>query len=215
MFLVNNLIWSEGIYILVTLIIVTIAAYFINKFLLFVSIFFIMFSIYFFRNPERNYININDNSQIVSPADGKVIDMQESEEPAFEGFYKKISIFLSPFDVHVNWIPISGKIENVIYKPGKFVFAYAPKSSEINERNDIVLTDEKSRTILVRQIAGFIARRIVCWVQPKQLVKAGEKYGMIRFGSRVDLFLPKNVILNITVGDRVYGGQTILGRWTC
>lgn len=216
MILFNNLIWTEGLYILLISIIIAIVAYYIKPFLFFIVLLFILFCFYFFRNPDRVCKEaLSDSTIIISPADGKIVDLQVSDTDEFEGFSQKVSIFLSPFDVHVNWIPISGIITQILYKQGQFVMAFVPKSSEVNERNSIVITDEKGRTILVRQIAGTIARRIVCWLKPNQQVKLGEKYGMIRFGSRVDILLPKSVNIDVKVGDRVYGGQTVLGRWLC
>lgn len=213
-FFINNLIWTQGFVIFIFCIITAISGYFFCKWLLFASVVFLIFTFFFFRNPVRSLPEGNNNI-IISPADGTIIDIQSSSNGAFEGFDHKISIFLSPFDVHVNWIPISGIIEHIIYKPGKFFVAFEPKSSELNERNEILITDRAGHRVLVRQIAGFIARRIVCWVKPKEYVKIGQKYGMIKFGSRVEIFLPSSVQILVKKNQYVCGGSTVIGRWIC
>ena len=209
-FIINNLLWSKGIYIVATEITFMVIFFYIYKNLFYVFLFLLLFSIYFFRNPERKCVEaINNNNIIVCPSDGKVVDIQYD----LEGFSKRVSIFLSIFDVHVNFSPMSGKIKQIKYTPGKFLMAYLPKSSELNERNDIVLEGEGNKVIKVRQIAGIIARRICCWVKEGDFLNLGDKYGMIRFGSRVDIFLPKNVKLNVKVGQKVRGGETVLAEW--
>lgn len=209
----NNLIFTQGKYILLFALIAIIGSYFLSFILFAITLGFLLFAFYFFRNPDRvNYEALTDDSLLISPADGKVVAIEQGD---FEGFTQRVSIFLSPFDVHVNWIPVSGVIEKQIYRPGKFAVAFAPKSSEINERNDILIRDAKGRSILVRQIAGIIARRIIWWVKEGDHMKSGQKYGMIRFGSRVDILLPKQVDIQLIVGQRVYGGQSIVGRWLC
>jgi phosphatidylserine decarboxylase len=172
---------------------------------------FIVFSIYFFRNPTRVFAE-SDQDALCCPADGTIVDIVQTAHE------QRISIFLSPFNVHVNWIPMSGRIEKVTYKPGQFIAAYVPKSSELNERLDIVITNNNynaQRTIIVRQIAGMLARRIVCWATEHMFVKSGEKYGMIKFSSRVDIILPLQVTLAVTLGQKVRGGETVIGRWSC
>lgn len=218
--MLNNLIFKEGKYILIISAFVALILYFINSFLFLASLLFIAFSFYFFRNPERiNYETLDNDDIILCPSDGKVVDIVDNIDTnseargQLEGFDKKVSIFLSPLDVHVNWTCVAGNIEKVAYKPGKFVAAFVPKSSEVNERNDIIIKNNNG-SILLRQIAGTVARRIVCWVKPGTDVQIGQKYGMIRFGSRVDILMPKNVALSVKLNQRVFGGQTILGRWT-
>ncbi len=211
-FLLYNLIWTHGFYILLGTLAFLALSYFINRWLFYLGLAFLVFTLYFFRNPDRSDFKF-DSCDIVSPADGRVVDVQP--EGNFEGYDQKISIFLSPLDVHVNWTPIEGIIREVNYKPGKYLMAFEPKSSELNERNDIIIEDSKNRKILIRQIAGFIARRIVCWVNPEERVSMAQKYGMIKFGSRIDILLPRSVKLNVEVGQRVYGGQTVIGRWVC
>lgn len=213
----NNLIWSQAWLILLILSLLTVACYLINRFLVVVPIILIVFSFYFFRNPERVCPEYKtDNNIIICPADGKVVDIQKIDNNTNNyKFDKKVSIFLSPFDVHVNWTPIAGTIEKIEYTPGQFLMAFLPKSSEINERNDITIINSNNRKILVRQISGTIARKIVCWAHTGQVVQACYKYGMIKFGSRVDILLPECATIEVKVGQTVLGGQTILGRWTC
>ncbi len=171
----------------------------------------LIFSIYFFRNPNRSCPRaLQDPFLIVSPADGRIVEIKDVEEKG--NYYVRISIFLSPFDVHVNRVPVAGTVAEINYRPGAFIVAYAPKSSEINERNDLILVTHQRATIIVRQIAGFVARRICWWVHEGSRVATGEQYGMIRFGSRVDLFVPRTTTVSVTVGNYVYGGQTPLGR---
>lgn len=212
-FFSSNLLWSEGFYILIWLVVASLMGHIFYRPLFYVGLLFLAFSFYFFRNPERTCVAaLNDASVLVSPADGTVVDIQYSPTDGLEGYTQKVSIFLSPLDVHVNWMPMAGIIENVVYRPGTFSMAFLPKSSEFNERNDIIINDN-GKKITVRQIAGTIARRICCWVEKGQQLRSGYKYGMIRFGSRVDVLLPKNVTLAVGVGQKVCGGYTVLGRW--
>jgi phosphatidylserine decarboxylase len=208
----NNLLFSEGRTILAIGVIGTLLGFMVYPWLGLIGLCFLAFSFYFFRNPERLCTEKGNPSVIISPADGKIVAIERALDDRFEGFSQKISIFLSPLDVHVNWTPMAGEVCQVKYKPGKFLVAYTPKSSELNERNDVILVD-RERKILVRQIAGKAARRIVCWIKPGQTLEAGVKYGMIRFGSRVDVLLPYGVHIEVRQGDRVQGGGTILGRW--
>jgi len=213
-FLKNNLFWTEALPIFFVILGVGVVSLIFYKPFLFVVFGFFLFCLFFFRNPDRVCNEAStDSSVIISPADGKIIDIVYDEKNGIEGYAQRVSIFLSPFDVHVNWAPISGKIKEVKYKKGAFKVAYLPKSSELNERNDLLIEDEDGRTIRVRQIAGTIARRIVCWKREGELVEAGQKFGMIKFGSRVDILLPAAAKLNVGIGQKVYGGQTVLGRW--
>jgi len=213
-FLKSNLLWTEGLAVFFVLTGLGVASFFLFRPLFYLVVAFLAFSMWFFRNPERVCeVGLKDSSVLVCPADGKVVDVQFSVDKKIEGYSQKVSIFLSPFDVHVNWVPIAGRIKKVSYSPGQFKFAFLPKASELNERNDLLLESPNGKTIIVRQIAGTIARRICCWVKEGEQVAFGQKYGMIRFGSRVDIFLPENVELFVGVGQRVYGGQTVLGRW--
>jgi phosphatidylserine decarboxylase len=214
-FLRRNLLWTQGYALLTGIFLLAILAWFLSWFLFLVVGIFFFFCLYFFRNPERRCPQaITDPSLIICPADGTVIALEYNPDKQVEesAYAYRISIFLSPFDVHVNWSPISGVVQALYYKPGAFMFAFLPKSSELNERNDVVVVGEKAY-IMVRQIAGTLARRICWWVAEGDQLKAGQTYGMIRFGSRVDLFLPEQVLLSIKKGQRVYGGQTIVGRF--
>ncbi len=168
-----------------------------------------LFVLFFFRDPERAVPE--EKGVVVSPADGKVIVIKDVFEPDYlKQDVKQISIFLSVFNVHVNRSPIAGTVEAVKYNPGKFHVASADKASLDNEQTAMVIANGKDR-ILVKQIAGLIARRIVCYAKPGDRIGAGERYGLIRFGSRVDLFLPKTAELKVRVGDRVKGCRDVIG----
>jgi len=211
----SNLIWTEGRTILIIAVLVAIFGFFVWKPLFWMTLLFLIWSFYFFRNPERSCAEaLKGERIIVCPADGRVVDIQHDTGSLLEGkFAHKISIFLSAFDVHVNRAPIAGVVNHIEYKPGAFKLAFLPKSSLLNEHNDIIITDDKGRSVLVRQIAGLVARRICCWVNKGERLAVGQRYGMIKFGSRVDIFLPDNVIIDLKKGQYVYGGQTVLGRW--
>ena len=168
-----------------------------------------LFVLFFFRDPERTISG--GKGVVVSPADGKVIVIKDIYEPDYlKQDVKQISIFLSVFNVHVNRTPIGGTVETVKYNPGKFLVASVDKASLDNEQTGMVISDGKNK-VLVKQIAGLIARRIVCYAKTGDTVKAGERYGLIRFGSRVDLFLPKNTDLMVKVGDRIKGSRDVIG----
>lgn len=169
-----------------------------------------LFMAFFFRDPFRK-IPSRENI-ILSPADGKIIEMEEKEDEIFpeEKFYK-ISIFMSPLNVHINRAPLSGKVENVIYRPGYFKPAYKEESKR-NEQHIIVFETDKGK-IIMKQIAGILARRVVCKIKENQEVKAGDKIGMIIFGSRVELLLAKRPELFVKIGDKVRGGETIIGEF--
>ncbi len=180
------------------------------KLLAFLGTILTLFIAFFFRNPERK-IPAFQNA-ILSPADGKVIFVGESEEDRFLREKRlKVSIFMSLFDVHLNRSPASGKVIERSYHPGKFFVANAEKSSLLNEQNALILETEDRFKILLIQIAGFVARRIVCYAKPGDVLKKGEIFGLIRFGSRVDLFLPLTVNPAVKVGQKVKGGESIIG----
>jgi len=162
------------------------------------------FVCFFFRNPERR-IPAGDNL-IVSPADGRVVRISRSDSGE-----QTISIFLNIFNVHVNRAPISGKLEKLEYVRGKFKAAFDDEASRVNEQNVLTISGQGAR-IVVRQIAGLIARRVVCWREPGYNLKRGERFGLIRFGSRVDVVLPGQAKILVRVGDRVQGGSSILGE---
>ncbi|MDY0092270.1 MAG: phosphatidylserine decarboxylase family protein [Candidatus Vecturithrix sp.] len=169
----------------------------------------------FFRDPERQIPQ--DDNIIVSPADGKIILIQEVKYPALGAdTYRQVSIFMSVFNVHVNRAPIAGTVDDVLYNPGKFFAAFEHKASLLNEQNSVIFSQTqqgKTVRILVKQIAGLIARRIVCDARPGSHFERGERIGMIRFGSRVDLFFPLETELIVNMNDNVKGGQTIIARF--
>ena len=167
---------------------------------------------YFFRDPIRI---IPQENVIVSPADGKIVFIGESDLPEecdIKGKYLKVSIFLDLYNVHVNRIPISGIIKKIIYVPGKFYRANIDKSSKENERNIIIIENDKKENIIVTQIAGLIARRIICDLKINQQVLKGDRFGIIKFGSRVDLYIPKKYNPMILNEQLVIGGETIISN---
>ncbi len=168
-----------------------------------------LFVVWFFRNPERTVPPGERN--VISPADGKVIDIKEGEETRIlKKRMLKISIFMNLFNVHVNRLPCTGKVVDIVYNPGKFVSANLEKASLENEQNAVVLETPAGEKIIFIQIAGLIARRIVCWIREGQYVKRGERFGLIRFGSRVDVYLPVGSDVRVTLGDKVKAGESIL-----
>ena len=170
-----------------------------------------LFVTFFFRDPNRTFAA--EPGLLVSPADGRVIKVEQlASHPFVGGPTLKISIFLSVFDVHVNRVPANGTINDVKYNPGEFFVAYADKASEKNEQTEIRMTTESGERVVFKQIAGYIARRIVCRLKVGDTVKAGERFGMIRFGSRTELFVPASAALLVKVGDRVFGGETVIAR---
>lgn len=168
-----------------------------------------LFVLFFFRDPERPVAE--GAGVVVSPADGRVIVIKDIYEPTYlKQDVKQISIFLSVFNVHVNRAPVAGTVEAVKYNPGKFHVASVDKASLDNEQTAMVIATGQ-RKVLVKQIAGLIARRIVCYAKPSDSIKKGERYGLIRFGSRVDIFLPKDAEIKVKLGDRVKGSRDIIG----
>lgn len=166
----------------------------------------------FFRNPPRS--TSANSEQIIAPADGKVVVIEEVEEPEyFQGKRLQISIFMSPFNVHVNRYPIAGNVEYVKYHPGLYLVAWHPKSSTDNERSTVVVKDEKGREVLFRQIAGALARRIVYYSKKGDKAVQGGEMGFIKFGSRVDLFLPPDVKVNVTKDQVVRGAETVIATF--
>lgn len=166
----------------------------------------------FFRDPERIIPKLSD-SLIYSPADGKVVVIEEvMETEYFNEKRLQVSIFMSIYDVHANKTPIGGTIAYFKYHPGKFLLARNPKSSTDNERNTIVVKNEKG-SILIRQIAGAVARRIRCYIKPDEQVEQGQEFGFIKFGSRADLLLPIDTKLQVKLGDKVKAGLDVIGEW--
>jgi phosphatidylserine decarboxylase precursor-related protein len=164
-------------------------------------------SLWFYRDPERT--PGGDETVWLSPADGKVVELEEAED-AYAGRTTKIGIFMSGFDVHVNRVPTGGTVEEIRHVPGKKWFAIAPKASEINERLYVHMTTDQGRTTLV-QIAGILARRIACHTKTGDTLARGQRYGMIKLGSKVDVYLPASVRAAVRIGDRVRAGETPIG----
>jgi phosphatidylserine decarboxylase len=178
--------------------------------LTFLGIFATLFIIFFFRNPKRKIPPLENI--ILSPADGRIIHVGEWDEDRFlRERVLKISIFMSIFDVHLNRAPASGKILQRSYLPGRFLVANVEKSSLLNEQNAFILETEDRLKILLIQIAGFVARRIVCYAKAGDTLRRGQIFGLIRFGSRVDLYLPKDVKPIVRLGQHVKGGESIIG----
>ena len=164
--------------------------------------------LYFFRDPERQ--TLGTPADVISPADGRVVIAGDAApESAPPGRWRQISIFLSPMDVHVNRTPIAGRVTRVEYRPGKFLPAYRREAASDNERNEVWI-DHEGQTIVCRQVVGILARRIVCRVAPGAEVRAGQRFGVMKFGSRIDLYLPPESTLRVSVGDRVRSGVTVL-----
>ena len=203
---------KEGYKFLAISILLTFLVLFFSKFLGFVFLTITVWVYYFFRDPER--FSINDDSFLVSPADGLIIDISEKsgpEELRLENTtFTKVSIFMNVFNCHVNRTPTSGTIQEIYYKPGKFVNASLDKASEENERNYFKIKSAKdNEEIILVQIAGLIARRIVCEVEQGQDLKQGERIGMIRFGSRVDMFFKNKKVL-AKIGQNVIAGESLI-----
>lgn len=180
--------------------------------LLLVSIVFISFTLYFFRDPVRHIPENLKSGDVLSPADGKVMMIEEVQENEFiKGPAKVIGIFLSPLNVHVNRVPISGTVKFYQYIKGEFIAAYDHASADKNERTVIGIEGERFK-VLFKQITGFVARRIVCELRTGDKVKIGEKFGMIKFGSRTDVIMPINANIKVSVNQKVTGGITLLAE---
>jgi len=204
---------SEGYKFLAISIFITIFLYFLSTFFGLVGLVLSIWVYYFFRDPER--ISIDDNNYLTSPADGEVLMIHEIEGPKELNLqdrkFTKISIFMNVFDCHVNRTPCEGKISEIFYKPGKFLNASLDKASEDNERNYYKIINNVGEDIIVVQIAGLIARRIICETSKDQQLKQGERIGMIRFGSRVDVYF-ENYQLLVKVGQKTIAGETLLAK---
>ena len=176
-----------------------------------VGLFLAGFTLFFFRDPERN---VPEGPYILAPADGKVISINPVRQDSYVGGpCRQISIFLSIVDVHVNRYPVSGKVEYVSYHPGKYLVAWHPKSSSHNERTTVVVETPAKQQVLFRQIAGAVARRIVCYSKEGEFVNQGHEMGFIKFGSRVDVFMPLDAQIDVNLGDKVTGGRTVLASF--
>lgn len=166
---------------------------------------------FFFRDPERT--TPGDPRAVVSPADGKVLIAGDADPAvAPPGQWKQVSIFLSPLDVHINRIPVGGRVVKIEYKPGRFLAAYRWEAAGQNERNDVWI-DHGGEMAVCRQVVGVLARRLVCRLRPGDEVTTGQRYGLMKFGSRIDLFLPARLDLRVAAGDRVRSGETVVAQW--
>jgi phosphatidylserine decarboxylase len=167
--------------------------------------------LYFFRNPER--IVRPDENAIYAPADGKIVVIEQTNDAEyFKEPRIQVSIFMSPLDVHVNRVPVSGKVKYFKYHEGNYTVAWHPKSSSLNERTSVVLQTHKGEEVLLRQIAGAVARRIVCYAQEGNSFQQGQDLGFIRFGSRVDILLPVSSKIRVNLGERVKGNKTVIAQ---
>ena len=205
---------QEGYKFLVISVIITLISLSLTDFFGYIFILITIWVYYFFRDPERTIIN--DESYLVSPADGLISSIKEVNGPVELGLdnkkFTRVSIFMNIFDCHVNRSPVSGKIEDIFYKPGKFLNASLDKASDENERNYFKIKDKKTQEeIVVVQIAGLIARRIVTQTEKNQEIAQGERIGMIRFGSRVDLYFNKRKIM-VKVGQNVISGESLIAQ---
>ena len=204
---------SEGYKFLAIAIFITIFLYFLSTFLGLIGFVLSVWVYYFFRDPER--ISINNDNYLTSPADGEVLMVHEVDGPKELGLedkkFTKISIFMNVFDCHVNRTPCEGKISEILYKPGKFLNASLDKASEDNERNYYKIINNQGEDVIVVQIAGLIARRIVCESNKDQQLLQGERIGMIRFGSRADVYF-ENYETLVKVGQKTIAGETLLAK---
>ena len=204
---------AEGYKFLVIAGIITVLFYTFSDFLGLIGLVLTIWVYYFFRDPER--VIIDDDNYLVSPADGEIIKVEEVDGPKELGLenkrFQKISVFMNVFDCHVNRTPCGGKIEEILYKPGKFLNASLDKASEDNERNYFKIKDNQNNDIVVVQIAGLVARRIVCESSKDQQLKQGDRIGMIRFGSRADVYY-ENYQPLVKVGQKAISGETLLAK---
>lgn len=185
----------------------------VQQIVLVIAILVMVIILQFFRNPARK--TVQNQNHIIAPADGKVVVIEETEElEYFKGKRLQISIFMSPFNVHVNRNPLSGIVSYFKYHPGKYLMAWDPKSSTENERTTVVVKHSNGTEVLFRQIAGFLARRIVWYVKEGQPVEQGREFGFIKFGSRVDIFLPLGTKVNVNIDDKVSGGETVIAEFS-
>jgi phosphatidylserine decarboxylase len=169
------------------------------------------FMAFFFRDPER--IPLRGDHLVLAPADGRVMVAGEAEPGAAPpGDWQQVSIFLSPLDVHINRMPFSGRVEQVEYRPGRFLPAYEPGAAVENERSEVWI-QQGARTVVTRQIVGILARRVVCRAVAGSEVRAGDRFGLMKFGSRMDVFVPRDATIDVRVGDRVRAAETVLARF--
>ena len=204
---------NEGYKFIVIFVLITIVLYFISGFLGFIGLILTIWCYYFFRDPER--ISIGDDNYLTSPADGLVLQVIETDGPKELGLenkkFKKVSIFMNVFDCHVNRSPCSGKVSEIIYKPGKFINASLDKASEENERNYYKINNSHDEDVIVVQIAGLVARRIVTETSVNEELQQGSRLGMIRFGSRADLYF-ENYEPLVKVNQKTIAGETLIAK---
>lgn len=207
---------KEGTFFIVLFILVTLVLFNISEVLGWVGVILTLWCVFFFRDPQR--VTPVDDDLVISPADGIVQTIKDDSPPKELGLksgkMKRVSIFLNVFDVHVNRVPITGTVKKLSYHPGKFFNASLDKASKHNERQSILMTTKDGKEIAVVQIAGLIARRIVCNLEEGQEMSSGQRFGIIRFGSRVDVYLPKGIEPQVIEGQRVLGGETIIASLT-
>lgn len=207
----SNLIWSEGSTILMISALLIAGGVLIHRWFLILGIMLGALGFHFFRNPDRSPPAGTPHELFLSPADGRVVEVMPIKHPQYS---QKIAIFLSPLDVHVTRVPTDGSIEKIIYTPGSFALAWVPKSSELNERNELtVYNSSHNARYEIRQIAGTLARVIRTFTHQGASLNRGDRCGMIKFGSRVELLLPDSVTILAQVGDYLYGGQTPIATW--
>lgn len=200
----------DGLSYLLVLALVTLGGFLWNPWAGLLGLLLLAFVAFFFRDPERS---APEGEVVVSPADGRVMSVSRLYEPRYlKGDATVVTIFLSIFNVHMNRAPIAGRVGYREYVPGKYLVAYAEKASEINERNYLGLETESGKRFLVVQIAGLVARRIVCWPQVGDPLAKGERFGLIKFGSCTQVYLPPDAEITVKPGDTVRGGLTVIGR---
>ncbi len=185
---------------------------FLQSILAIISAVFFLLIVWFFRDPVRKFMP--DKAVINSPADGKIVAIEEvSEDEYFHDKRIQVSIFMSPLNVHINRYPVAGTIKYLQYHPGKYLVAFHPKSSELNEHATVVLEDHEGHEILVKQIAGAVARRVVTYATEGEKVEQGQELGFIKFGSRVDVLLPLGTAIDVKIGQKVKGNINVIGSW--
>ncbi len=209
-----RIIWGIAVFLVLVNVafLLLIAAAWLKLMFLFISVFFLVFVLRFFRKPARE---LEANSRYVyAPADGQIMVIEQTTEPEYLKDERiQVSIFMSVWNVHINWFPVKGVVKYYKYHPGKFLVARLPKSSTDNERTSVVVEEEKTKTpLMIRQIAGAVARRIVSYATPGKEVQQGEELGFIKFGSRVDVFLPLGSKIGIELGQEVRGNKTVIAE---
>ncbi len=198
------------IFILITILFTGILFYFGWHFFAWIFVVVTFFVCWFFRDPHRNIPQ--DERSLISPADGKVIVIEKMEQCEYlSGPCIKVSVFMNVFNVHVNRVPFSGVVQKILYNPGKFMNASFDKASIYNERNALIIRTDQGTEYAVVQIAGLIARRIVNCVKERENIQKGDRYGMIRFGSRLDLYLPQDFDVAVKIGEKIQAGSTVIG----